>query len=174
MSEKISGYSSQWGNELSWNKEMLDTWLNTDHTQAEIRSRMDSLYRQFDRVVVVLEHTPQIADAALDDLNEQVTKILESFNTSVDHVFIDLGQQRTELQDFIDSQRVRLMAQTDSLAVHAVNTAMEALPSLLGRMLFYLTASLVVLFSIPFILGYLLGRARERRKKNNRSPESQS
>lgn len=174
MSEKISGYSSQWGNELSWNKEMLDTWLDTDHTQAEIRSRMDSLYRQFDRVVVVLEHTPQIADAALDYLNEQVTKILESFNTSVDHVFIDLGQQRTELQDFIDSQRVRLMAQTDSLAVHAVNTAMEALPSLLGRMLFYLTASLVVLFSIPFILGYLLGRARERRKKNNRSPESQS
>lgn len=75
MSEKISGYSSQWGNELSWNKEMLDTWLDTDHTQAEIRSRMDSLYRQFDRVVVVLEHTPQIADAALDDLNDKVTKI---------------------------------------------------------------------------------------------------
>ena len=63
------------------------------------------------------------------------------------------------------------MAQTDSLAVHAVNTAMEALPSLLGRMLFYLTAALVVLFSIPFALGYLLGRARERRKKND-TPEN--
>ena len=155
--------------DLIVNPEVRDTFRKRSRIIAEIRNRMDSLYRQFDRVVVVLEHTPQIADAALDDLNEQVTKILDSFNASVDHVFVDLGQQRTELQDFIDSQRVRLMSQTDSLAVHAVNTAMEALPSLLGQMLFYLTASLVVLFSIPFVLGYLLGRARERRKKNDPS-----
>ena len=171
MSEKISGYTAQWGSELSWNKDMLTTWLETEDARAEIRARMDSLQEQFGRVAAVMENSPQIAASMLDELNAQATELMNAFNASVDNVFADLGRQRTELQAFVSDQRARLMAQADSTAVHAVNTAMNALPEVLGRMTLYLVAALVVLFSIPFVLGYLIGQARGRRKADGTPQE---
>lgn len=164
VSEKASGYSAQWGNELAWNKDLLTTRLSTQEVRREIRARMDSLQTQFDRVVAVAENAPSIASEMLDELNERFSELMGRADASMDRVFADVDRQRIELQAFADSQRVRLAADVDSLAVHAVSAAMDALPGVIGRLALYLTAAFVVLFSIPFVLGYLIGRARGRKK----------
>lgn len=172
VSEKASGYSAQWGNELSWNKDLLTTRLSTQEARREIRARMDSLQSQFDRVVAVAENTPAIASEMLDELNEQFSELMSRADASMDRVFTDLDHQRDQLQAFVDSQRVRLMADADSLSAHTVRAAMEALPGVIGRLTLYLTAAFVVLFSIPFVSGYLIGRARGRKKAASRADET--
>ncbi len=173
MSEKMSGYSAQWGSELSWNKDILSTRLNTEETRTEIRARMDSLQNQFGRITGVLENTPDIMASVLDELNGQVTDVIQTINASVDNVFADLGQQRAELQAFVDSQRVQLMAQVDSTASHAVKTAIDAIPSMIGSLMLYLVLAFIVLFSIPFVLGYLIGNFRGRKKADREKTEKE-
>lgn len=164
MSEKMSGYSTQWGSELSWSKDILTTQLSTDEARAAIKARTDSLFGQFDRITTVLENSPQMLSLVLDELNAHVTEIIESVNGSVDNAFADVNRQREELQAFVDSQRARLMADVDSTATHAVRTAMDAIPSMIGRLAFYVVSALVILFSIPFVLGFTIGQYRGKKK----------
>ena len=172
VSEKASGYSSQWGDVLSWNKDLLTTQLSTKEVRTEIHARMDSLQRQFDRVIGVAENAPQTAAELLDELNDQFNELMSTANASLYRVFDELEHQRQDIQSFIDSQRTRLIAQADTLAAHTVRTAMDMLPSVVGRLALYIALAIVVLFSIPFALGYLAGRARSRRKAKNNDREN--
>ncbi|MDD4819579.1 MAG: hypothetical protein PHD21_01950 [Flavobacteriales bacterium] len=170
LDSKVNGMSTQWGYNIAWSKDFFLTEMSRDSTKAEINSRLDSLLSDFNRISRTLENSPELLASITNDLNKNVTEIIETMNRSVDNAFVDIDNQRRELQTFIDSQRVSIMAQADSTASHAVNTALDAIPSMIGKVLLWVILFTVVLFSIPFGIGYFIGNVMGK-KKAKKTPE---
>lgn len=164
MSDKMSGYSSQWANEISWTKDMFTARLDGSTAGDELKSRMDSLYADFHRMSLVLENSPEIMASITDDMNAQLTELINTINHSLDNAFSNIDTQRAALEVFIDTQRVRLMKEADASVAAAIDRTMDGVPALVGSILLYLALFIAVLFSIPFALGFMLGRAREKKR----------
>lgn len=163
MSDKMSGYSSQWANEISWTKDMFTARFESDTTGDELKNRLDSLYADFHRMSLVLENSPEIMASITDDMNAQLTELINTINYSLDHAFSNIDTQRAALETFLDTQRVRLMKEADASVAAAIDRTMDGVPALIGSILLYLVLFIAVLFSIPFALGFMLGRLREKR-----------
>lgn len=164
MSDKMSGYSSQWANEVSWTKDMFSARFESNTTGDELKIRMDSLYADFHRMSIVLENSPEIMASITDDMNAQLTELINTINYSLDHAFSNIDAQRAAFEVFIDTQRVRLMKEADASVAAAIDRTMDGVPALVGSILLYLALFIAVLFSIPFALGFMLGRAREKKR----------
>ena len=99
-----------------------------------------------------------------DDMNAQLTELINTINRSLDNAFSNIDTQRAALEVFIDTQRVRLMKEADASVAAAIDRTMDGVPALVGSILLYLALFIAVLFSIPFALGFMLGRAREKKR----------
>ena len=164
IGERTSSYMGQLSNSISWYKEMVELRLEQDSIRDRLALQLDSLANDFRKMVLILEHTPEIADAIGANLNTQMSALIGTLNRSVDDAFRDIDHQRTELQRFVAEQRALIMQEARQAADATLRSALDALPGMIGSILFYVILGGVVLFSIPFGLGFLLGHLRGRSK----------
>ena len=129
--------------------------------RLEVGARLDSLERNFTRIVVVAEHLPEISDKVLEELNKQVTQLIYTMNYSLDNAFANFDRQRDELQRYVTAERQALRESADGV----VQRALDAVPGLVGKVLLYVVLALVVLIGGPFALGFWLGGVRERGRR---------
>lgn len=95
--------------------------MQQDSVRNRLTRQLDSLERNFDRIVTVMEHLPQIADYMGKSLNTEVAALIETLNGAVDNAFADLDRQRAELQGYISAERKALVDQ----AQQAVDAAVQ-------------------------------------------------
>ena len=129
-----------------------------------IGAQLDSLDRNFRRMVAVAEHLPEISDRVLEELNEQATQLLWTMDVSVDNAFSGFDRQRMELQSYVSREREALVEQLRTTGEDLLSTAFDAVPGLVGRVLLYVVLALAVLLGGPFALGFWLGGVRQRAK----------
>ena len=91
---------------------MFTARLDGSTAGDELKSRMDSLYADFHRMSLVLENSPEIMASITDDMNAQLTELINTINRSLDNAFSNIDTQRAALEVFIDTQRVRLMKES--------------------------------------------------------------
>lgn len=168
VNDRLSGQTQQLSNSIGWSKDILEMQLGQDSLRSEIGRQLDSLERNFDRLASVAENLPGISEQMMKQFNGQVTQLIWTMNASVDNAFAHLDRQRGELQQYISSERETLIDQARQAADEAVQKALEGIPALIGKILFYVVLALVILLGLPFAAGYWLGgyrqRARERKK----------
>lgn len=169
MSDKVGGQTQQISNSLSWSKNIFELQLQQDSIRTQLERQLDSLDRNFTRMVVVMEHLPEISDAVIGSFNEQVKSLIYTMNYSVDNAFANLDRQRAELQLFVASQREAMMGEASKAADSAVQTLLDGLPAVIGKVIFWLILLTVVVLGLPFAAGFWLGglreQVRERKKK---------
>lgn len=49
-------------NSIGWSKDIFELQMQQDSVRNRLTRQLDSLERNFDRIVTVMEHLPQIAD----------------------------------------------------------------------------------------------------------------
>ncbi len=162
VNDRVSGQTQQLSNSLGWSKDIWEMRLGQDSLRSQLGARLDSLDRGFTRMVIVAEHLPEISDAVMRDLNAQATQLVRTMNAMADQLFADIDRQRSELQQYLSGEREELIGQFRSTANELLQAMMDALPSMIGKVLFYLVLALLVLFGAPFALGFWLGGVRER------------
>lgn len=167
MNERISGYSTQFGNELSWSKQMFSLEMEQDSIKNKLTIKLDSISQSFNRMVVVFEHSPQIVNAITNNLSKQMQELIGVMNSSVNSAFYSIANERQQLQEFFNAQREVLMQEIQQNIDVAIKTTMSTLPSLIGKIVIYLVLGLSLLFCVPFFAGFMLGRWRERKKTKN-------
>lgn len=164
VNDRLSGQTQQLANSVGWSKDIIVMQLQQDSIRTQLGSRLDSLERSFTRIVVVAEHLPEISDRVLDELNSQVTQLIGTIDASVDNAFADFDRQRDALQRYVSGEREALVVQLRETADEVVQTALDAVPGLVGKVLLYVVLALTVLIGGPFALGFWLGGVRAKSK----------
>lgn len=165
VNDRVSGQTQQLSNSIGWSKDILEMQLQRDSLRTQLEAQLDSLERNFKRIVIVAEHLPEISDRMLDDLNGQLSQLVATMNASVDNAFTNFDSQRMGLQSYVTRERQELVEQLRSSAGDLVQTALDAVPGLIGKVLLYLVLALAVLIGGPFAAGLWLGGVRARAKE---------
>ena len=167
VNDRVSGQTQQLSNSVSWSKDIFEMRLAQDSLHLQLGAQLDSLERDFSRMVAVAEHLPELSDRLLAELNAQATQLISTMNTSVDQAFADLDRQRMSMQEYVSREREALVGQLRETGNELVRTTLDAVPGVIGKLLFYFVLAVVVLVGGPFALGFWLGgvRARSRIKK---------
>lgn len=168
VNDRMSGQTQQLANSVGWSKDIIEMQLQQDSLRLEVGARLDSLERSFGRIVVVAEHLPEISDKMLQELGDQVTQLINTMNYSVDNAFANFDRQRDELQRYVTGERQALVDQLRTTAGDLVQTALDAVPGLVGKVLLYAVLALAVLIGGPFALGFWLGGVRERARERKK------
>lgn len=161
-SDKVSGQSRQLANSVGWSKQMLELRMEQDSLRTRLGAQLDSLERGFERLVVVAEHMPEISDHLLEEIRAQATQLIRTLNYSVDNAFMQFDGQRTALEHYITTERQAVIDQLHRAAEETVQTALDAVPGMIGRIVFYVVAGLVLLLGLPFLAGFWLGGLRQK------------
>ena len=164
VNDRLSGQTQQISNSISWSKDILQLQLQQDSIRTELGAQLDSLERNFNRMVVVAEHLPEISDQVLSEMTRQLTYLMESMNASVDNAFVGVDRQRLEMQHYITAEREAFTKELYQSADEILQTALDSVPGLVGKVLLYLILGLGVLIGVPFGVGFWLGGVRQRAK----------
>ena len=171
VNDRVSGQTQQLSNSVSWSKDIFEMRLAQDSLHLQIGMQLDSLERNFTRIVVVAEHLPEISDRMLTELNSRATQLISTMDASVEHAFSDLDRQRTELQYYVSREREALVEQLRAAGDDLVRTTLDAVPGVIGQLLFYFVLAVAVLVGGPFALGFWLGGVRARARMKKRAGE---
>ena len=128
LGDRFGGQSEQMVNSIGWSKDIFELQMQQDSVRNRLTRQLDSLERNFDRIVTVMEHLPQIADYMGKSLNTEVAALIETLNGAVDNAFADLDRQRAELQGYISAERKALVDQAQQAVDAAVQNAMDRVP----------------------------------------------
>ena len=123
VNDRVSGQTQQLANSVGWSKDLIAMQLQQDSMRLEVGARLDSLERNFTRIVVVAEHLPEISDKVLEELNKQVTQLIYTMNYSLDNAFANFDRQRDELQRYVTAERQALVDQLRESADGVVQRA---------------------------------------------------
>lgn len=162
VNDRLSGQTQQLSNSIGWSKDMLQIQLRQDSLRSRLGAQLDSLERNFDRLVTVAEHLPQISDKMLGEFGAQASQLIGAINASVDNAFADFDRQRDELQRYVSRERELLTDELRRSASELLQSALDAVPGLVGRIVLYLVLGIIVLLGVPFALGFWLGGVRRR------------
>lgn len=167
VNDRVSGQAQQLSNSVSWSKDLFEMRFEQDSLRVQLGMQLDSLERDFARIVAVAEHLPQISDRLLTELSGQVTDLIRTMDASVDRAFTDFDRQRMAMQDYVTQEREALVGQLRQAGDELVRTALDAVPDLVGKVLLWFVLAVAVLVGGPFAVGFWLGgvRARSRMKK---------
>lgn len=165
VNDRLSGQTQQLASSVGWSKDILQMQLQQDSIRSQIGAQLDSLERNFERIVLVAEHLPEISDRMLEGLNMQAEQLIHTLDASVGSAFADFDRQRGELQRYVTGEREALVEQLRRSADELVAATLDAVPGLIGKVLLYVVLALVVLIGGPFALGFWLGGVRQKAKK---------
>lgn len=168
LGDRFGGESDAVVSSIGWSKDIFELQMQQDSLRCRLTQQIDSLGRDFDRIVAVMEHLPQIADYMGESLNGEMTALIGTMNDAVDNAFADLDRQRTELQRYVSSEREAILAQASEAVDTALRNALDQVPGLVARLLLWILLFAAIVLGIPFGIGFWLGRVRERaRAKKN-------
>lgn len=165
VNDRVSGRTQQLSDAIGWSKDMLEMRLQQDSLQTRLGAQLDSLERDFRRMVLVAEHLPEISDAVLRQLDDVSKEMMETMDASVERAFADVDSQRMGLQHYVTQEREALIEQLRSSAEELVRQTLDGIPGLIGRVLLYTVLALAVVIGIPFAVGFWLGGVRERARR---------
>ena len=126
VNDRVSGQKQQLSNSVGWSKDLIEMRLAQDSLRDRIGAQLDSLDRNFRRMVAVAEHLPEISDRVLEELNEQATQLLWTMDVSVDNAFSGFDRQRMELQSYVSRERGALVEQLRTTGEDLLSTAFDA------------------------------------------------
>ena len=171
MGDRFGSQSEQLISSIGWSKDLLEIQFRQDSIRDRLAAQLDSLESDFRRMVGVMEGLPELTDGVMAGFNERVAELIGTMNAGIDNAFSDLDRQRMEVQRYVSAEREALIGQAQQAVDAAVQGALDRVPGLVGRLLFYVVLFALVMRGLPFVLGFWLGRWRERaRRRRETSP----
>ncbi|WP_195333759.1 hypothetical protein [Bacteroides salyersiae] len=170
-SERMESYADQVSKDLSFSKEIVEYRFEQDSIYDRLNFRLNSMEHDFDRLVSVMEHLPELSDSVLDSLDRQAQEIMELMSLMVDETFNNFDYQRREMQRYISEERGKIMEEMQVMADDSLRTLLDNLPTLVGKMIGWIILLVAVILGVPFLAGFWLGKLHERlcwKKKEKR------
>jgi hypothetical protein len=145
------------------------------YSQSDLQSSLRTLDERLERLTAVAESTPELVKGAEADFRASLREVLARLDTSslrmIEAVhaertalFADLQSEREAVLAAVDTQRKAFALDAGRVADQVVRSSGEQLRYLAGEVLLLLIVLTALLLGLPFVAGYLVGRARHSRK----------
>jgi hypothetical protein len=168
---RVSMLGEQLPNRTVWRSELYLRESGVDG--RSLQTELAGLGARVERVAVVVEQAPEMLDAALVRVNEELAVLIEAIDAQRVAAMEGLERERLGFTEVVARERAALV---EAVAVERAATleelerysdqiiadAWSQIRSLMGIAIFGLIALLIVLFGVPFGLGMLVGRVTKR------------
>ncbi|MFV0378912.1 MAG: hypothetical protein ACK5JD_16600 [Mangrovibacterium sp.] len=123
-----------------------------------------------DKLAIIASESPEMMGIIAVRMREELSPLVNSMNETLLVSLQILAEQRDSLQVYVDGQREKLSREAGEIGNKMIVTATNSLVTLIRKVIVYLIVLVLVLFGVPFALGYSFGRMRSTRKKT--TPEN--
>jgi len=95
-----------------------------------------------------------------DSINYEIKSSMESLTNNIVKIDTILVRERIALDSIIQRERQELSLKADELVQTGIEKAFDGLSQLVKNILIFLIIFIIVLFGVPFYLGYLYGKKK--------------
>ena len=143
------------------------------YSKSDIQSALKRLDDQLARLNAVAESTPELVHSVVVEVRQSLRAVLDQLDASSrtttaalraerTALFADIRTEREALVTAADAQRKALAVDAARIADQAVKSAGEQVRYLAGEVLLLLIVLTLIVLGLPFVAGYMVGRARPR------------
>lgn len=141
------------------------------YAQGDVQAALRRLDERLERLTVVAESAPELVHGAEAEVRASLREVLErleassraaeqTLHTERVALFADLQSERQAVMAAVDAQRKALAEDAARVSASVVKDAGAQLRDLAAEVLLLLIVLAVVVLGLPFVAGYLVGRAR--------------
>jgi hypothetical protein len=141
------------------------------YAQGDVQAALRRLDERLERLTAVAESAPELVHRAEAEVRASLREVLERLEASSraagetlhaerTALFADLQGERQEVVAAVDVQRKALAEDAARVSASVVKDAGAQLRDLAAEVLLLLIVLAVVVLGLPFVAGYLVGRAR--------------
>jgi len=171
-SDRLEIYGETVPSQVMWRTQLA--LREAGYSQADLKSSLKDLDARLARLSAVAESAPQLVHEAEAQVRESLREVLERLDgssarmiaavrTERSALFTDLQSERQAVLEAVDTQRKALAVDASRIADQVVKSSGEQVRYLAGEVLALLIVLSAVVLGLPFLAGYLLGRARHGR-----------
>jgi hypothetical protein len=141
------------------------------YAQGDVQAALRRLDERLERLTAVAESAPELVHGAEAEVRASLREVLERLEASSRAagetlhaeraaLFADLQSERQAVVAAVDAQRKALAEDAARVSASVVKDAGAQLRDLAAEVLLLLIVLAVVVLGLPFVAGYLVGRAR--------------
>jgi hypothetical protein len=141
------------------------------YAQGDVQAALRRLDERLERLTAVAESAPELVHGAEAEVRASLREVLERLEASSRAagetlhaeraaLFVDLQSERQAVVAAVDAQRKALAEDAARVSASVVKDAGAQLRDLAAEVLLLLIVLAVVVLGLPFVAGYLVGRAR--------------
>ncbi len=171
LSEKFGYYTETTPDRIEWKLDLIKNGISSDSTlQAEI----DSIKSLANRLVSVVESSPEIIDSTMQQLDIMLYRLERDFNAAV--AVLDknwaltvevLPEEREALVEAFAIEREIIIEDLNDLSLQVADKAMGHIKGIIRSVLLFGIILILLLFGLPFLGGFYLGKYIQRSKSKN-------
>lgn len=175
FTDRMSVYNEQIQSQLAWEKELLILTLDNDSLVEPYLARIDSLSQMLNRLAIVAQESPEMMGVIAVRMREELTPIVQDFNSGMRGSIYELAQEREHLQSYLNEQRVLLRDDIQSsgkvLLEETTDNLIRFVRNISWLIIIVVIVLVTVIFGLPFTLGYLLAKARFKPRRMDNKDE---
>ena len=149
-------YSDASGKRLNWKTEMI--LLERGIDSMDIEAKIKEIDRQFERLIVVAESSPETIEAAIIEfrrnisplfrtLNYEIGSAMESLSTDVKSVNSMLQRERVAIDSIIKRERIALTTKADTLIDTGIENVIKGFSATLRELIIYFIILFLVILT---------------------------
>jgi len=167
LSSRLNSYSNSIPKLTRWKTEAYFYERGID--SVDVKAVMDSINMLTSKISYLAEHSPELVDSAIIQLNYQLTPMVNQLDRKWTETLWRLEEERIALMASLDNQRVLLsenvadersiiMKDLNVLSKELVEQSWVHVKELIVKSLFLILLILIVMLGLPFGLGFFTGR----------------
>lgn len=171
LNDRISKYSVNASNQMSWGAEQLEYKWGMSMTDSTYKAGLDSLNHSLTMLKSAFRSAPGKVDSLVADITMRVDGMIKradfAFNSSMTQTFAQLAVEREALQEYVTKERAAIMADGKIMVDDSVQKAMETAFKLIRNLLIYFIIFVFLLIGMPFYIGYRMGHRKSTKIPRN-------
>lgn len=168
LSDRIGVFREQLQLQLEWQKELISLSWENDSIADSYLARADSLSVRLDQLARIAKESPETMALIAENMRMELLQVVYGFTDGIDGSIRQFGEERDELQKFIDAQRVLAVADLNNsgkvLIDETGQSATEVIKEVSWLLIVLAIVFALVFGGIPFFAGYLVAKARFKKK----------
>jgi hypothetical protein len=168
-SNRFGYLSDATGKQFSWRTELMLKEKGID--SLDVQKKFDEIEAQFERLLVIAENSPEDLEKAIiqfrnnfspffENLNDEIRHSMEDISENINRVDEILMRERVVLDSIIKREREAITQKADELVETSIENAFDGMSKMIRNIIIYVILLVLVLFGLPFYLGFLLGKKK--------------
>ena len=166
LASRINIQSTHLPKETLWQIQML--LVEAGLTGPEAQEAMDSLRVDISKFADLAEASPEMLDSSLQRLSRDLEALLASVDRQRKETLEVLSREREAVTVALQGERVAIMEQLDVFSQVTLDKTYATLRDVVNTALLYGIIFSILVLSVPFAIGYIVGKVMGRRSPPGR------